>query len=654
MRETFEQRQELSNRDTLRLFRRAIGYVAPYKGRFAVKAALTIVSLFPPLLLPWPIKMQIDHVIEGRPVDPAGYPFFFRPVAEALVGASASEIIVVTLLCQLLLVVAFGMLGSTGTERDQADARLSSGRDTATTTENDANYGHSRASGILGLFEFRWTLRLTQDLNHHYRSRLFERIHSLPITAFDDERIGDAIYRVMYDTPAITQVVYRLLLIPLYSPLGIALVAWTLHSTYQSTAVGWVALAFLPLALVATLPFAARIRRQGEESRMAGATTASTIEESVSNVLAVQSLGAGERERERFDRHSGGSFDEFRRYIKLWIFATFAVIAVGIPLIVGITRYGVSLVVQGVFTPGDFALMVAYFIQVTTYAAILGTLWIRLQGNAAGLHRVFVLMDLPGERDEPDATPLPPLQRELRIEGVDFGYEDGTPALQGVDVRARIGEVVALAGAAGAGKTSLAYLIPRFLRPDAGRVLFDGADIADATIDSVRSQVAFVFQETQLFDASVEQNIRVGKPDASDTEVRRAARTAGADDFIRALPEGYRTQLGRAGGKLSVGQKQRLAIARALVREAPILILDEPTSALDPETERRLVESLREAAHTRLVVVIAHRLSTIRGADEILFLEHGRIIERGRHAELMERPDGAYRHFVELQTRGAA
>ena len=134
MRETFEQRQELSNRDTLRIFRRAIGYVAPYRGRFAVKAALTIISLFPPLLLPWPIKMQIDHVIEGRPVDPAGYPFFFRPVAEALVGASATEIIVVTLLFQLLLVVAFGMLGSTGTERDQADARLSSGRDTATTT----------------------------------------------------------------------------------------------------------------------------------------------------------------------------------------------------------------------------------------------------------------------------------------------------------------------------------------------------------------------------------------------------------------------------------------------------------------------------------------------------------------------------------------
>jgi len=654
VRETFESRRELSHAETLRIFGRALRYVAPFKGRFAVKAGLTLVSLFPPLLLPWPIKMQIDHVIEGRPVDPAAYPFFVRPGVELLAGSSSGEILVWTLLFQLLLVVAVGMLGSTASERDQADARLSAGRDTATTTENDANYGHSRASGLLGLFEFQWTLRLTHDLNHHYRSRLFERIHALPMTAFDDERIGDAVYRVMYDTPAITQVVFRLLLIPLYSPLGILAVAWTLEVAYGSTLMGWVAVAFLPLAFGATFPFARTIRRRGEESRMAGATTASSIEEAMSNVLAVQSLGGHGRERERFDRDSRRSFGEYRRYLLTWIFAIAAAVGVGLPLIFGIARYGTDLMIEGRLTPGDFALMITYFIQVAGYAVILGTLWIRLQGNAAGLQRVFFLMDMAGEDDPPGARELPRLLRELRIEDVDFAYEDGTPALCGAALTARVGGMLALVGAAGAGKTTLAYLIPRFLRPQRGRVLFDGQDVAGASLASVRRQVAFVFQETHLFDASVEENIRVGKPDASDAEVRRAARVAGADDFIRALPQGYRTRLGRAGGKLSVGQKQRLAIARALVREAPILILDEPTSALDPETERRLLESLREASHTRLVVVIAHRLSTVREADQILFLERGRVVERGTHAELIARQGGAYRRFVELQTRGAA
>ena len=183
---------------------------------------------------------------------------------------------------------------------------------------------------------------------------------------------------------------------------------------------------------------------------------------------------------------------------------------------------------------------------------------------------------------------------------------------------------------------------------------FDRVDIEKASFESIRSQVSFVFQETVLLDASIEENIKLGNPEASETEVRRAAQIAGADEFIRELPEGYQTQLGRSGGKLSVGQKQRLSIARALVRRSRIVILDEPTSALDPETEQRLVSALREASRSRLVMVIAHRLSTVRSADQILFVEGGQILERGSHSELMAKRDGAYRRFVELQTRGAA
>jgi ABC-type multidrug transport system fused ATPase/permease subunit len=316
--------------------------------------------------------------------------------------------------------------------------------------------------------------------------------------------------------------------------------------------------------------------------------------------------------------------------------------------------YVVDLVIHGQISVGDFTLLFTYFAQIGFFAVEIGALWIRVQGSAPGLHRVFFLMDLPGEKDSPVPRPLPRVREGVRLDAVDFDYPDGTPALRDVSLELPVGKVTALVGPAGAGKTTLAYLVPRFLEPTRGRVLLDGVDLAQVSRASLREQIAFVFQETVLFDNTVEENIRIGRPQASSHEIQRAAQIAGADEFIRRLPQGYATCLGRAGGKLSVGQKQRLAIARALLREAGILILDEPTSALDPETERKVVAALREAGRSRVVLVIAHRLFTVQTADQIAFLEEGRIVECGRHEELMARTGGAYRRFVELETRGAA
>jgi ABC-type multidrug transport system fused ATPase/permease subunit len=647
----------VGNWETVRLLRRALRYAGPFRTRFAVKLGLGLLSLVPLMLLPWPVKLLVDQVIKDIPVGESliPYPFFIESIARALEGRPAGELVAWAIGSQLLLLFAVGRIGTSSRETDEADAYLSSGHDTATRTENEANAGFSLAGGLLGYLDFRWTIRLTQSLNHHYRSRLFERIQSLPMSAFDDESIGDAVYRVMYDTPAITSGVYRIILTPILSLLAIGMAITALWLVFGPHPSIWLAsFAFAPLTLFATLPFASRVRRRSGSSRFAGAETTSTVEEGVANVLAVQSLGGEGREQERFDRDSWTSFSEYRNLVRVVLLAVVCAFVPGLLLFGYVFLYAVDLVIQGRATPGDFILFFTYVSIVLGACVELGSLWFNVQSAAPGLARVFWLMDLPAETDGEGSEALPALRRGMTLEDVSFCFGDGTEAIRGVSLEAKLGSVTALVGPAGAGKTTLAYLLCGYLPPTRGRVLADGADLSGFTRDSVRSRIAFVFQETALFDETVEANLRLGRPEASETEIRRAARTAGADAFIQQLPEGYQTRLGRGGGKLSVGQKQRLAIARALVRDAEVLVLDEPTSALDPQTERDLVAALREASRDRLVLVIAHRLSTVRAADRIHFLDGGRIRESGSHEELMAREAGAYRRFVELQTLGAA
>jgi ABC-type multidrug transport system fused ATPase/permease subunit len=648
---------DLSAREAARIFRRALAYVRPLRFQFAVKLGLTMTALLSGILLPWPAKIILDHVIEGTPVGGSvtPYPFFIRPLMQPLAEASVIEVLLWTIAAQVVLLIAFGATGAALYENDNTEANLASGQDTATRTENEANQGFSLSGGLLGLFEFRWTIRLTQALNHHYRARLFERIQDLPLTAFDDERIGDGVYRLMYDTPSITVAAYRLLLTPIAGPFGLAVIMATVALIYpEHVVLVWGAGAFLVAGFLGTLPFTRELRRRARVSREAGSTTTATVEEGVANVLAVQSLGGRARERERFDRDSSRSFADYRALFRTLVYAFFtaavpAVILVGVGLL-----YVIDQVVDGALSLGDFGLLMTYFFQAALLALDMGFLWVNLQGNAAGLQRVFELMDHPGEGRAAGLPRLPAFRGEIVVDHAAYKYPDGNIALDDVSMRARSGEIVALVGPTGAGKTTLAYLIPRFIVPQAGRVLIDGIDLAAVDLDSLRAQVAFVFQETVLFDTSVEENIRVGRPEATDIDIRRAARRAGADEFIQRLPDGYATRLGRGGCKLSVGQRQRLAIARAFVRDAPVLILDEPTSALDVETESHLVSSLRAASRNGVVILIAHRLSTVRSADRILFLDGGKVVEEGGHDELMARPGGAYRRFVELQVRGAA
>jgi ATP-binding cassette subfamily B protein/subfamily B ATP-binding cassette protein MsbA len=308
---------------------------------------------------------------------------------------------------------------------------------------------------------------------------------------------------------------------------------------------------------------------------------------------------------------------------------------------------------SGAITVGSLLVFVAYMRTLQHAAEDLLETYAAMREATASVDRVFEVMDADDAvHDAPDATPLVPsgAGRGVRVEleGVTFGYEPGRPVVEEVSLEAAPGETVALVGRTGAGKSTLVSLIPRFYDPWEGRVLLDGVDVRTVQLSSLRSQVAIVLQEPFLLPLSVADNIAYGRPEASREEVVAAAEAANADEFIRQLPEGYDTVVGERGALLSGGERQRLAIARALLKDAPVLILDEPTAALDAQTETALVTALERLMENRTTFIIAHRLSTIRGADRIVVLEAGRVIETGTHQQLLGR-SGLYRRLHQLQ-----
>jgi ABC-type multidrug transport system fused ATPase/permease subunit len=323
--------------------------------------------------------------------------------------------------------------------------------------------------------------------------------------------------------------------------------------------------------------------------------------------------------------------------------AVFAVASIYVSIVVS------DRVIEGAMSPGDFAVLIGVYGSIAGSFGYFGTLWVKLQDRIAAVRRVFFFLDYESEQDRVGGQKLDRISEGVEFKDVSFVYPDGHAALSNIDLDLRVGELVALVGPTGAGKTSLAYLIPSMLTPTSGQILIDGVDIMDVDIGSLRDRVTYVFQEHLLLSESIRENLLFANPEASEADMLEALTTAGCMEYIDQMEDGIDSVLGRSGDTLSVGQQQRLSIARGLVRNSSILILDEPTAALDPATENQLVASLQAAAANRLVIVIAHRLSTIRTADRIVFLEEGRIKDVGSHDTLMSKTDSPYREFVELQ-----
>jgi len=281
---------------------------------------------------------------------------------------------------------------------------------------------------------------------------------------------------------------------------------------------------------------------------------------------------------------------------------------------------------------------ISYTQQFNMPIQLIATLWTNIQSAIAGTERIFEFLDeQPDVVDKPDAIEMPPIQGHVELRDVWMSYNEGEPVLRGVSLEARPGETIAIVGPTGAGKTTIINLLPRFYDVDSGAVLIDGIDVRDVKADSLRRQIGIVLQDTFLFSVSVMDNIRYGRPDATDEEVIEAAKLAHADDFIRTLPEGYHTILGERGSGLSQGQRQLIAIARAALANPRLLILDEATSSVDTRTERLIQQALEKLLQGRTSFVIAHRLSTIRSASRVYVIANGEIVERGTHTELLAR-----------------
>ncbi|MBI3996336.1 MAG: ABC transporter ATP-binding protein [Candidatus Omnitrophica bacterium] len=569
---------------------RFLAYVRPYRALLILTVLFGIIRYLIPLALPWTVKVLVDEFFHSAHTRPHGQLHLL------MIG-----------LCALYAVYAV------------------------------VSYCRSYLAGLAGH-------RVIFDL----RQALYLHLQRMSLSFFDRQKIGAVVSRMTTDIASAQNFVGAAFINTAMDLSCITVIIVLLFVANPKLAL--VSLSVLPFYALVTQLLQKRIKEKSRLMHHQLQEMSGDLHEQFAGISTIQAFTQEEAVAHEFRAQSEEYFDTVMSSVKLQsiaLGATGFLTAIGPILVLWV---GATEVWAARLTIGTLMAFYAYLGMLYQPIQRMTELNLILANSLAAMDRIFEVFDtFPEVQERPGAQPVERARGDLVFEQVNFQYEGRAPVLKQLDLTIRAGTTMALVGPSGAGKSTLVKLLPRYYDVTGGRITLDGEDIRDMTLKSLREQVAIVSQEPILFSGTIAENLRYGKPMATEQEVRAATRAAFADTFIEQLPQGYQTEIGERGVRLSGGQKQRLAIARAFLKDAPILILDEPTSALDAESEELVKQALHRLLEGRTALIIAHRLSTIEHADIVVVLEHGRIIERGRHAELLKLPGGLYRRYAEHQ-----
>jgi ATP-binding cassette subfamily B protein len=602
------------------IYSRLLPYTKPFRLSMALVVVLSIVQSGIALLDPWPMKILVDNGLSGQAL-----PGWLKSFIPFLEPQNATGVIIFAVLLGVALWLVSTLLSLVG---EQLKAHINS----------------------------RIVLRFKADLFNH--------MQRLSFSYHDQTSVGDSMYRLNSDTGFISTLVwgnFRHLFTAVIMLVGVLWIS--LQLDWQLTLI---ALAAAPPLYLGVWYYGRRFKERSKRVKAMESEGQSVLQEVLSCLRVVKAFGQEEREQQRFEKKARTALRaRLRLTLEQSIFNS------GMQFVTQVDRSLILLigglhVLEGRLTLGGLLVILSYVGQIHKPLEKIGETLTDMQLSMASAERTLEVLDVqPDIEDKAGARSLPSVKGAITFDDVSFGYSPEHMVLRQVSFKAQPGEVVAIVGPTGAGKTTITSLIARFYDPTKGRVLLDGYDLRDLTIRTLRDNIAIVSQESVLFTGTIRDNIAYGASrrgpgdsddalegfDVSQEEIEAAARLANAHEFIMALPAGYDTQVGERGVRLSGGERQRVAIARAFIRNAPILILDEPTSSLDSRTELMILDALDRLMAGRTTFIVAHRLSTVRRADQILVINKGRIRERGTHSQLLAK-EGLYAEFYRIQTRG--
>jgi len=585
----------------VQVFRRLLSYLKPYRATFIFSLCLVGLVSALELLKPWPLKMAVDQIIGKQPFIVYGRDISFGAIATGM-----------------QLAIVLGLLLFTHI-----------------------------TTGLVQLLNNYLTIRIGQNMVQDFRCELFDHLQRQSLLFHQQRPTGDLIYRLMGDTYAVQTLLMNGIFTSLTSSallIGMLIILLQLDPELTLYAVGVAPLLFLVISRVSK-----RIGNLSTESCTIESQLYSTVEQIFSSISLVQAFAREDKERTRFVTESQTSFDRKLSLYSLqtvygWLVNSLTAAGTALVLYVGVRH-----VLEGTLTTGELLVFIAYLAALYSPVNSLSDTVANVRASLSRAQRVMDILDTDQSVKElPHAKPLQIAKGEVRYNNVYFGYNPERPVLEGINFTCPGGSMVAVVGQTGAGKTSLVSLLLRFFDPQHGAITIDGQDLKSVKLKSLREQIAVVLQDTQLFPMSIRENIAYGRKNATLDEVVHAAKLANAHDFIAALPQGYDSVLAEKGGNLSGGQRQRISIARAFLKDAPVIILDEPTSALDAETESLIMEGMERLIQHRTTFVIAHRLSMMKRADMILVIKERKIIEAGTFEELLAK-GGEFARLHDMQ-----